>query len=71
MTANNRRTDYLYMFRKCKTLDTVEKLYEHKRDSISGDEIADFNGAYDHRKAEIIHGKLWDKVPASAWKFVT
>ncbi|HBU0234158.1 TPA: hypothetical protein MCO66_005673, partial [Klebsiella pneumoniae] len=23
-----------------------------------------------HRKAEVIHGKIWDKVPASAWKNV-
>ncbi|EOY3045874.1 Hha/YmoA family nucleoid-associated regulatory protein, partial [Salmonella enterica subsp. enterica serovar Typhimurium] len=24
----------------------------------------------DHRKAEIYHGKIWDKVPASAWRNV-
>ena len=71
MTCSDKRTEFLFMFRRCRTIETVEKLYEHKRDVIASQHIADLNGAYDHRKAEIIYGKLWDKVPASAWKNVT
>lgn len=58
------------MFRRCRTIETVERLYEHKRDVVSSDQIGDFLSAYDHRKAEIYHGKIWDKVPASAWNNV-
>lgn len=54
------------MFRRCRTIDTVERLYEHKRDIVSSEHLSDFLSAYDHRKAEIYHGKIWDKVPASA-----
>lgn len=56
--------------RKCYSLDSLEKIYERKRDRLSDSELADFLGAYDHRKAELTLGKLWDKVPASAWKYV-
>ncbi|MCM2803732.1 Hha/YmoA family nucleoid-associated regulatory protein [Escherichia coli] len=41
------------MFRRCKTIDTVERLYEHKRDTVSSEHISDFLSAYDHRKAEV------------------
>ncbi|MGK8931463.1 Hha/YmoA family nucleoid-associated regulatory protein [Pluralibacter gergoviae] len=37
---------------------------------ISSCDIAIFEGTCDHRRAEIIHQQLWDKVPASAWKNV-
>ncbi|HCI4029879.1 hypothetical protein FQA91_06535 [Pseudomonas aeruginosa] len=33
-------------------------------------ELGEFEGACDHRRAEITHGQLWDRVPASAWKNV-
>ncbi|EOK5438267.1 Hha/YmoA family nucleoid-associated regulatory protein [Pseudomonas aeruginosa] len=32
--------------------------------------LGEFEGACDHRRAEITHGQLWDRVPASAWKNV-
>lgn len=64
------RMDYLYKFRKCLQLDSVERLYEHLRDKIPASDQMMFLSAYDHRKAEIICGKMWDKVPAQAWGFV-
>ncbi|EDD7544280.1 hypothetical protein BXI69_22755 [Salmonella enterica subsp. enterica serovar Enteritidis] len=67
MSHSDKRSEFLYMFRRCRTIDTVERLYEHKRDIVSSEHLSDFLSAYDHRKAEIYHGKIWDKVPASAW----
>lgn len=64
------RLSYLYKFRKCLKLDSVEKLYEHMRDNIPEKEVMAFLSAYDHRKAEIICGKIWDKVPPQAWGMV-
>lgn len=66
-----KRLDYLYMFRRCSSLESVEKLFEHKRNmDVPLGEYLEFVGAYDHRKAELIHQKLWDRVPAAAWKYV-
>lgn len=70
MSHSDKRSEFLYMFRRCITIDTVECLYEHKRETVSSEHISDFLSAYDHRKAEIYHGKIWDKVPASAWRNV-
>lgn len=64
------RIDYLYKFRKCLKLDSVERLYEHMRDKIPDCDQLAFIGAYDHRKAEIIFGTVWDKVPQQAWGMV-
>ncbi|WP_422646300.1 Hha/YmoA family nucleoid-associated regulatory protein [Agrobacterium tumefaciens] len=41
------------------------------KDSVPSSELGEFEGACDHRRAEITHGHLWDKVPASAWKNVS
>ncbi|EAR5753110.1 hypothetical protein ERR74_21330 [Salmonella enterica] len=70
MSHSDKRSEFLYMFRRCRAIDTVERLYEHKRDTVPEEHMVDFLGAYDHRKAEVIYGKIWDKVPASAWKNV-
>ena len=64
------RLGYLYKFRKCLKLDSVERVYEHMRDSIPDSDVMAFLSAYDHRKAEITCGKIWDKVPAQAWGMV-
>ncbi|TNL08718.1 hypothetical protein CYD30_15710 [Kosakonia cowanii] len=64
------RKDYLMKFRRCHSLKILEQVYEHMKDKIPSSDIAIFEGACDHRRAEIIHQQLWDKVPASAWKNV-
>ena len=64
------RKDYLFKFRKCLKLDSVERLYEHMRDKIPDSDQLAFIGAYDHRKAEIVFNTVWDKVPGNAWGMV-
>lgn len=38
--------------------------------AFSNDELETFYAASDHRLAEITMGKLYDKIPASVWKYV-
>lgn len=45
-------------------------MYEHMRDKVVEEEVEFFLGAYDHRKAELSVGFIFDKVPASVWKYV-
>lgn len=65
------RDKYLMKFRRYNCIDTLETIYERMRPDIPADELSSFEGAVDHRRAEIIHNRLWDRVPASAWKNVT
>ncbi|HBD1606616.1 TPA: hypothetical protein KH794_004861, partial [Escherichia coli] len=47
-----------------------EKVFDSLRDKLSGKELDAMMSASDHRRAEITHNTLWDKVPASAWRNV-
>ncbi|MDW5498767.1 transcription modulator YdgT [Pseudomonas lundensis] len=62
--------DYLMTFRKCTNLDSVEKVYDKLNYSIDNDiEIINMYRAADHRRAELVAGKLFDlgKIPKSLW----
>lgn len=64
------RTEWLYKFRRINNPDTLEKVYEHL--SYTGGSAEEFvmTQAYDHRKAELAAGKLFDRVPQHVWHFV-
>nr|WP_241647634.1 MULTISPECIES: Hha/YmoA family nucleoid-associated regulatory protein [Rosenbergiella] len=75
MTVNNYselRNAYIRRFRRCKSLDTLEKVYESMRDRnhIAPENLLAFESAADHRRAELATGKLWDKVPPHVWQYV-
>ncbi len=58
-------------FRNCTCLDTLEKVYNRLSDKAPmHPDIMNITAAYDHRKAEITMGKLYDKIPPSVWKYV-
>jgi predicted CoA-binding protein len=62
--------DYLMTFRKCTSLDSVEKVYDKLNYSIDNDiEISNMYRAADHRRAELVAGKLFDlgKIPKTLW----
>jgi hypothetical protein len=62
--------DYLMTFRKCSNLDSLEKLYDRLHYSLTDDnEICNMYRAADHRRAELVSGRLFDlgKVPKSLW----
>lgn len=65
--------DYLMTFRKCASLDSLEKLYDKLNYSIDNtNEMSEMYRAADHRRAELIAGKLFDmgKIPKSLWSQV-
>lgn len=43
---------------------------EKNKYSLSDDGLEHFNAAVDHRLAEMMMGKLYDRVPSGVWKFV-
>lgn len=64
------KTDLLMRFRRCRSMDTLETVYEHLRYKADSSEEFVITSAYDHRKAELTVGKLFDRVPAYVWKLV-
>jgi Haemolysin expression modulating protein. len=67
---NKSRQEWLFQLRKCTHRETLEKIIEKNTHNLSPDELENFNSAADHRLAEIITNKLYDKVPSSVWQFV-
>lgn len=62
--------DYLMTFRKCSSLDSLEKVYDKLNYSLTNDlEMSNMYRAADHRRAELVSGKLFDlgKVPKLLW----
>lgn len=64
------KIDWLMKLRRCNCLDTLEKIIEKNRYSLSTDDLEIFNSAADHRLAELTMNKLYDKIPASVWRFI-
>ncbi|WMQ73932.1 MAG: Modulating protein YmoA [Sodalis sp.] len=65
-----KKIDYLMRLRKCRTLETLERVIEKNKYELSDDELEIFNSAADHRLAELATNRLYDKVPVSVWKYV-
>nr|WP_201474156.1 Hha/YmoA family nucleoid-associated regulatory protein [Escherichia coli] len=49
----------------------MEKVISHTRYKLTPAELEAFNSAVDNRPAELTMNKLYDRVPASVWKYVT
>ncbi|NIF23362.1 MULTISPECIES: HHA domain-containing protein [Pantoea] len=64
------KTDYLMRLRRCRSIDTLERVIEKNKYELNDDELAVFYSAADHRLAELTMNKLYDKIPSSVWKFV-
>ena len=64
------KTDYLMRLRRCRSIDTLERVIEKNKYELSDNELAVFYSAADHRLSELTMNKLYDKVPVSVWKFV-
>ncbi|EOW5825140.1 TPA: Hha/YmoA family nucleoid-associated regulatory protein [Escherichia coli] len=52
-------------------MSTPEKMIFHTRYRLTPAELEAFNSAVDNRLAELTMNKLYDRVPASVWKYVT
>lgn len=65
------KNEYLMRLRRISNVKTLERVIEKKHydDMDTNDRVA-FNAAADHRLAELITGRLYDRVPKSAWTYV-
>lgn len=66
MTCN----EWLFKFRRYQNLETLDKVYEHLSYTGNPAEELQMTQAYDHRKAELATGKLFDRVPKHVWQYV-
>ena len=57
------KQEWLFQLRKCTSRDTLEKVIEINRYKLPLSEA-------DHRRAELVMNKLYDKVPSGVWKYV-
>ena len=64
------RQDWLMMLRHCTQRATLERIIEKKNYELSCADLAVFWGAADHRLAELITGRLYDRIPVGVWQFV-
>ena len=64
------KLDYLMRLRKCTSIETLERVIEKNKYELTDDELEVSYSAADHRLAELTMNKLYDKIPASVWKFV-
>lgn len=64
------RDEWLLKFRRHQSPDTLEKVYEMLK--YSGDPADEYamTCAWDHRRAELATGRLFDRVPMHVWRFV-
>lgn len=64
------KQEWILRLRRCTSKETLERVIEKNKYSLSDDELEHFNAAVDHRLAEMTMGKLYDRVPPGVWKFV-
>ncbi|HFV9915595.1 TPA: hemolysin expression modulator Hha [Salmonella enterica subsp. diarizonae serovar 61:l,v:z35] len=65
------KADWLLRLRRLNNVESLEKIIEKKKYELSDAELAVFWGAADHRLAELIMGRLYDRVPTSVWQHIT
>ncbi|EMV2852846.1 HHA domain-containing protein [Klebsiella grimontii] len=64
------KQEWILRLRRCTSKDTLERVIEKNKYSLSDVELEHFNAGVDHRLAEMTMGKLYDRVPPGIWKFV-
>ncbi|EEF4509057.1 hemolysin expression modulator Hha [Salmonella enterica] len=64
------KNDYLLRLRRCQNLSTLEKVIEINEYALPDHELIVFYSAADHRRAELIMKRLYDRVPPFVWTFV-
>ncbi|HCQ3759375.1 TPA: transcriptional regulator [Escherichia coli] len=64
------KQERLYQLRRCSSVNTLGKIIHKNRDSLSNSECESFNSAANRRLAELITGKLYDRVSKEIWKYV-
>ena len=64
------KTDWLFKLRRITERGSLEKIIEKKYYELSDAELAVFWGAADHRLAELVMNRLYDRIPKNVWQYV-
>ncbi|MDW8845375.1 Hha/YmoA family nucleoid-associated regulatory protein [Erwinia sp. MMLR14_017] len=64
------KTDYLSELRHCPSKDILDIVTSYMRKKIPSRDICTFEGACDHRKAELLMNKTYKDIPAEVWRQV-
>lgn len=64
------KMDWLMKLRQIRQIDTLEKVIDKKKYELADAELAVFWGAADHRLAELIMNRLYDRIPSGVWRYV-
>lgn len=74
INVNNRermsKHDWLLKLRRVRRVEILEIITEKKNYELNDADLAVFWGAVDHRLAELLTGKLFDRVPKLIWHIV-
>nr|QTX14225.1 hemolysin expression modulating protein [Klebsiella pneumoniae] len=55
------KQEWILRLRRCTSKETLERIIEKNKYSLTDDELEHFNAAVDHRLAEMAMGKFYDK----------
>ncbi|ELK1751050.1 hemolysin expression modulator Hha [Salmonella enterica] len=61
---------WLYKLRRLNNPASLERIIEKKKYELNDAELSVFWGAADHRLAELITNRLYDRVPKNVWRLV-
>ncbi|HIC6637549.1 TPA: hemolysin expression modulator Hha [Salmonella enterica subsp. enterica] len=64
------KMDWLLKLRRFRERETLEKIIEKKQYELTDAELAVFWSAADHRLAELVMNRLYDRIPKSVWQYV-
>lgn len=64
------KMDWLLKLRRIHQRESLEKIIEKKYYELSDTELTVLWSAADHRLAELIMNRLYDRIPKSVWQFV-
>ncbi|QBJ33335.1 hemolysin expression modulator Hha [Hafnia alvei] len=64
------KMDWLLKLRRINQRESLEKIIDKKYDELSDAELVVFWSAADHRLAELVMNRLYDRVPKRVWQFV-
>ncbi|HCR3981000.1 TPA: hemolysin expression modulator Hha [Kluyvera ascorbata] len=64
------KMDWLLKLRRINQRESLEKIIDKKYYELIDAELVVFWSAADHRLAELVMNRLYDRMPKSVWQFV-
>lgn len=64
------KMEWLLILRRITQRESLEKIIDKKKYELSDAELAVFWGAADHRLAELVMNRFYDRIPKKVWQFV-